>query len=432
MDDYLEIDIKKIFKKLLLQWYWILGITLIIGLLTFLHFYLKEDLYESRSKVALIEPRYQARFVSDPSLSDTSLAPQDFKTNIITSNLPMPSEAFINGAVTSPEVIRRLFKEWTYPGKDEISMYKFAENNLQVSLEGRGSIVVLAVKASTPEEAAALANLWAELAVEQINSTYFNINEDMIDYFQQKLEIAEADCDQSGKALVSFAVQDNSELLQIQLDNLTVKANATLQRRMALQSAESDVMGILSYIQSLSPDSTVRQGDLLNFTLIQTRVYGSPFITGQEDSSAQLQIVLDRVHEQLSNSDFTDSLNGWTEVIRSEMSNLDLAYAALGPEISALQSVITEIELERAILETEHNLNESTFRSLKTKLEEVTLNIETSGGNATFLGEVDPVPEALPHNTVRNTLIAIIASFVLVSLLVLVVDWWKADTKTEE
>lgn len=433
MDDYLEIDIKKIIKKLLLQWYWILGITLIIGFLTFLNFYLKDDFYESRSRIALIEPRFQAQFQSNPSPSDPSLTSGSYNTNITTSRLAIPSESLISSAVTSDKVILQLFSEWSNPDKNEISLENFVENNLEVSLESKGSIITLAVKAQTSEEAADLSNIWVKLAIEQINSTFFSTDEDMIAYFQEQMENAKSTRDNSGEALVEFAAQDNSEFLQIQLDNLNMKASETLQRRRVLEAAESDIMGILAYVESLSPDVMARQRDLLNFTLIQSRIYGSSVLTGQADSPVQLQIVVDPSQEDLTNSEFIEVLNGWSKVIRSEMSNLDSAHAALGPEISALQSMIKEIQLERNLLDTDYSLNESTYKTLKTKLEEVKLDISfTAGGNAILVNRAYPTQEALPHNTVRNTLIALVASVVLVSLLILVVDWWKSDNKKEE
>jgi len=233
MDDYLEIDIKKLIKNLLSRWQWIIGVTLLAGIAVFLMFYLKEDTFEAKAKIALIQPRFEAQFNS----------------NITTSDIEMPSEGFITNAVMSNDILVELFAAWSNPEKNEIPLEKFAENNLSVSLESKGAIVTLISKAKTPEEAAELANLWAELAVKQINSTYYGIDVDKVAYFQEQMELAKTARLESGEALVEFAANDNSNFLQIELNNLNAKAGDTLQRRMVLEAAESDVMGILDYLQ---------------------------------------------------------------------------------------------------------------------------------------------------------------------------------------
>ena len=49
MNDYLEIDIKKLLKSLLSRWYWIIGVTLLVGITVFLMFFLKKDAFEAKS-----------------------------------------------------------------------------------------------------------------------------------------------------------------------------------------------------------------------------------------------------------------------------------------------------------------------------------------------------------------------------------------------
>lgn len=416
MNDYLEIDIKKLLKSLLSRWYWIIGVTLLVGITVFLMFFLKKDAFEAKSIIALIQPRFEA----------------EFNSNITTSDLTMPSEGFITNAVTSNDILLELFAAWSNPEKNDIPLEKFAENNLNVELESKGAIVTLIVKAETPEEAASLANHWAELAIKQINSTYFGIDVDQVAYFQEQMEIAKAARLESGNALVEFAAKDNSNYLQIELDNINAKAGDILQRRAVLEAAESDVMGILDYLQGYDLDAIARQSDLLNFTLIQSRVYSSPVVNGLADSPIQLQLVASSTDEQLTNREFTETLNNWTEVLRSEIAALQEEHAALITEITALQSTIKAIQQERSLLETDYSLNESTFKTLKTKLEEVTLNIDTADGNAKLLSEALPPQESVPHNTVRNTLIASIAAGVLTSIVILLIDWWKTDEEAEK
>lgn len=416
MEDYLEIDIKKIIKKLISKWYWIFGAALLIGVSTFLFFFLKKDIYESKSMIALVQPRFQAEFGSD----------------ITTSDLTMPSEGFLTDAVMSNEIVQELFSAWTNPEKDEIPLEKFVKNNLSVTLNSKGAVVVLAAKAETAQEATDLANLWAELAVKQINTTYYGIDADQVVYFEEQIESAKLAYDTSGDALVEFAAKDNSDYLQIQLNNINAKVGDTIQRRMVLEAAESDVIGMVEYLGNYEPEAIVRPSDLLNFTLIQSRVYGSPVVSGLAGSPIQLQLVAESTGEDITNQEFIEVLNGWSATLRTKMLNLDEENIALVSEITELQSVIKEIHQERSLLETDYSLNESTYKTLKTKLEEVRINIDSTDSNAKMLSVALPPEEAIPHNTVRNTLIALIAATILASIAILLIDWWKTDKEPEE
>jgi len=415
MDDYLEIDIKKILKKLISKWYWIIGAALLIGLATFFFFYLKKDVYESKAIIALVQPRFEAQF----------------KSNITTSDLAMPSEGFLTDAVLSNEIVQELFAAWTNPEKNEVPLESF-KKSLNVTLNSKGAVIILAVRATTPQEAADLTNLWAELAVKQINTTYYGIDADQVVYFEEQIESAKFAYDKSGDDLIEFAAKDNSDYLQIQLDNVNAKVGDTLQRRAVLEAAESDVMGMVQYLGAYDLEAIVRPSDLLNFTLIQSRVYGSSVVSGLDGSPIQLQLVIDSNEQDLTNREFIEVLNGWTATLQNEISNLDAENTALVSEIMELQSAIKTFQQERSLLETDYALNETTYKTLKTKLEEVRLNIDSAESNAKMLSVAIPPEEAIPHNTVRNTLIALIAATVLASIAILLIDWWKTDKEPEE
>lgn len=219
MDDYLEIDLKKIIQTLFDKKIWIIGVTLAIGLAIFFFFFLKPDEFESKAMIALIQPRYQAQFGSD-----------------IATNVPaIPSEALITNTALGNEFVQKLFLAWSEPQKDEMSLVNFSEDYLKISLENKGAVVILSVKASTPEEAARLANFWADLTTKLLNSTYYGIDEAQVVYFQNQLGQAKLARDTSSDAIVEFAAMDTSDYLNIQLANINAKVADILQRKQVLE-----------------------------------------------------------------------------------------------------------------------------------------------------------------------------------------------------
>lgn len=416
MDDVIEIDIKKIIRKLLGKWYWIVGSAFVVGLATFLIFFLKPDVFESKVMVALIQPRYEANFNSD----------------ITTSDITSPTEAFIKNAVLTNEIVAQLFQIWVGSETKDVTIDAFTEQNLTVSLDGKGTIVNLSVKSDTAEKAAELANLWGELAVKQINSTYFGIDQEQVTYFETQLAEAITARNNSSNALVEFAATDISSYLGIQLTNLNAQVGDTIQRKQVLESAVFDVLGILDSIKGTQPEAPVRQGDLLNFTLVQTRVYGSPVVAGLANSPIQLQLGWDTGTDELTNAEFTQAMQSWNDVLQSQIDELALLNEDLASQVTSLQSQIKSINLERSLLETDYSLNEGTYKNIKTKLEEVQLNIQTAEGNAKVLSSAIPAEESVPHNTVKNTLIAVVAAGVLSVFVVLLLDWWKTEDEPAE
>lgn len=403
MDDYLEIDLKKIIKKLLAKWFWILGVTLAVGLAAFFFFFQEPDVFEAKAMIALIQPRYEAHFDS----------------NITTANPAMPGEELITNVALSNEIVQKLFPEWSAPQKAEIS------------LESKGAVVILSVKSDTPEEAAELANLWADLTIKQLNSTYYGIDDAQVGYFQDQLEQAKLARGQSSDALVKFASTDLSNYLKIQLGNINAQVG-TLQKKQALEAAIFDVQGILDYLPGDDPDTLVRQNDLLNFTLIQSRVYASQVVAGLAGSPIQMQLAYQTSTEGTTYRDFTAILKEWIVVLNASIAELDVTNAPLSAEVTALQSQIKDIQMERSLLETDYNLNESTYKTLKTKLEEVLLNFNPERGNAQVLSRAIPPVGSLPDGTVKNTLIAMVAGMILSIIAVLLLDWWKAEDKPLE
>lgn len=416
MDDVIEIDIKKYIRKILSKWKWILGVTLIAGLAIFLFFYTKADVYKAKAVLVISKPRYEVRLGSD----------------ITTSVFAVPSEEFISNAVHSGGILSTLFSEWDDPKKGTVDLDQFVANNLEVSIEGKGTVIVLSVKSASPEESAKLANLWAELAAAQINLSYYGIDPNQVQNFTDQLDNARLVRENTGNALVEFSKTDQTEFLLIKQQNLNARVADAFQRKQVLEAAEFDVLGMLDYLEDYSPDELARQGDLLNFTLIQTRVYGSPVAGGLASSPNQLQLVYQSSTESLTNQEFIDILKTWVKVLQSSIQELEEQSTSLISEVTALQAQIKDIGKRRGFLETDFTLSDSTYTTLRTKVEEVLLNDQTSSGNAKLLSEASVSTQPLPHNTVTNTIIAMVGSALLSIIVVLISDWWRTEEESAE
>lgn len=140
-----------------------------------------------------------------------------------------------------------------------------------------------------------------------------------------------------------------------------------------------------------------------------------------------MQLAYETSSQGMTYRDFLATLTDWIVVLNASIAELDVTNDSLAAQVTAHQSQIKNIRMECSLLETDYSLNESTYKTLKTKLEEVLLNFDPLRGNAQVLSKAIPPEESLPHGTVKNTLIAMVAGGILSSIVALLLNWWKTE-----
>ena len=206
MSDYFEIDLRKIVKNILINWYWVVAPALLLGIGVFLFSYFQPDYYRVQAQFAITDLPYSAQF----------------DDRYITHIQDIPPETAIKSTVMSNEITTALFELYECPETKggNCAIKQFRDNVLNVELAEKGMLVALIVRAESRENAALLANAWASLAMEAINNTYFGVESDPVLFFESQAALALTEVEKAGQKLVSFAGENSLAVLRNELADL--------------------------------------------------------------------------------------------------------------------------------------------------------------------------------------------------------------------
>jgi uncharacterized protein involved in exopolysaccharide biosynthesis len=101
--------------------------------------------------------------------------------------------------------------------------------------------------------------------------------------------------------------------------------------------------------------------------------------------------------------------------------------------VTGLQTRIQALENEKLRLDTDYAIQLSAYEIIAKKYEEVTLTLmEGEGEYARMVSQAVVPDERLPHNTVRNTAIGLVAGGFLALAGVILFDWWRMGAPAPE
>lgn len=425
MDDYLEIDLRKIIKNLLSKWYWVVLPAIVIGLGAFLYSYTLPDVYQATARFALTEPPYAA----------------NFENRYQTTALQKPSEDALRNLVLNDEIASNLYDLWDCEEKESCTVRQFKQNQLEVAIGDKGMLVSLIVETESRENTALLANTWLKLAMEAVVSNYYGYETDQITFFETQTALSQANLDEAAQRLTDFAGENPLQILRNELNDHLAGQEQTLQAIRTLENAQVDVQALIAQLEFENPRSLLDPNYRMSYQLIQTRVLNNAVtiqIGGSETlgtSLSQLSIEIGNVVETKTVSEFITFLENWLTVIDDTIAQHELAGESLTGNITALQTQIQSLENEAMALQADFERQQTVHEILATKYQEVLLTMpegESGYVNVVNAASVPAPDDRLPHNTVRNTAIGLIAGGFLGLAGVMVVDWWKTSDEPEE
>jgi len=415
MEDYVEIDIRKVIKNLLAHWLWILLPTLLVGAAVYLYLNNQPRRYEARASFMLSDPAYQVSLTGE----------------IRTTAPRRPSQDALKTLMLNDQIVTVLFDLWDCDPdvKENCSLNAFRGNKLNVITGPDMMLVTLVVEGQNPENNALLANTWADLAVEAVNTTFYGLQQEQLDFFDQQTANARRTLDQAEADLVSFAETDPRVGLSNQLDTLITSQREKLRQIRSLEEARADLINLFAQLDAKPAAAALDPVHRFSLTLIQTRVY-----SGFTWESAPIQLLVD-INENPENQtvgDFQDLVTSFLAQIENRVENLQGEQAELTQPISTLRAEIRAIDNQESALQSEHARRLKIYELSASKLEEVSLTFEANrGSGATIIQRVDPAQpgQMLARNTVRNTALAAAVTGMLAVAGVILVDWWQDDEK---
>ncbi|PKO09672.1 MAG: hypothetical protein CVU40_10285 [Chloroflexi bacterium HGW-Chloroflexi-2] len=406
MDDVIEIDLRKLILNLLANWKLIIGISFVLGLAAFLYSFLQPDIYQAKAVIAVTKPRYIANF--DPQYQ--------------TVNTTAPTSKALLDVVNSDVILSQVYDFWQGEKKELVSFDNFRDNAIEASAGGDTSILVLKVMLENPNEAAALANQWAQLSVKRINSLYSGVDDNQLLFFDNQIEITTQNLDNAKIALEEFEARDQSTLISNELDSLFALQSSSLRKQRLLENARQDALGILQTLENSNASTQVVSQIHDNFKVLQLRLYAD---SGFEQSPLQLQLSNSPVGESLTVAQLRILINDWVEVLDDQYEELEGNTTLVEEQVLAYQQQLRKYYNQHQTLELQYKVIKDTYETLLRKQREVRISSDEHSGDAQVASQARVPEERMPHNTVRNTAIALVAGGILEVIFVILHGWFK-------
>ena len=421
MDDYLEIDLRKIIKNIIAKWYWVVLSTVLIGAGIFLYSYLyMADTFRAKATIIITDPR------SVTSVLDISNG----------SVLTMPSASAVQRLALSDDIMLQLLERWDFDEKEGITLSGLREI-LAIEAYDDAMLYTLSTEFTNAVAAADLANNWANLVVDKVNADYFYYDEAIVEQISTQLATAKSNLDQADAALIDFIENDRRSLLTDRLSSLKSDQSSNFGLQRQLRSVRFDALGILSQLED-QPDATrVDNAFRINFLLLQSRLYsGQSDLTLESPSNSFILSTTDLENQDLDYitvGDFRDTIEIWVDVIDDQLTQLESEEEFYLPTINQIETENRTLEYQLEILTADFNTASQIYAVLLENYEETKISMEIMGEGYVKLASAAAVPdEGLPHNTVRNTLIGLAAGGILGLAGVVIVDWWKSGNSIKE
>ncbi|MDY6846363.1 MAG: Wzz/FepE/Etk N-terminal domain-containing protein, partial [Chloroflexota bacterium] len=351
MDDYLEIDLRKIIKNILSKWYWVVIPAAVIGIAVFLYsFFLLGDSYKANATVIITNPRYVANFVDSFQTDDP----------------PKPSASAIKSLASSDEVILQLFDLWETEEKSEKTKKAFREK-LSIEASDSDMLYTLSVEDKNAQEAAKLANAWADLVVDKVNADFFSYDAEMITLFEAQLSESKSKMESAETVLINFIEDDQRALLSDRLSAIKADQSQTFSKQGLLKEAKFNAQGLLAQLETEADTAQVDNSYRLSYLLLQSQLYSSGTDIMLESpmdsinvSSLELQNQYDL--DFMTVSEFRLMLENWIATIDDQIAQLESEEDSYIAAINQLEAEIRSLDYQENLLEADVSTYTNTYK----------------------------------------------------------------------
>jgi succinoglycan biosynthesis transport protein ExoP len=410
-----EIDLRAYVAVLIRSWKWIAGLALVAAVAAFVVSLLLPPTYEAAAVVIITEPRYQMQF--DPRFETVDRWTPAYKA--------FPTLA------TSDEVLQSVLAAYAPSPEAGIEAWKLRtlSGMVEATSEGDPSLVVLRVRFRSAEDAAAIANLWADELARHGNEIYSESEEDVA-FFEEQVAQAGQALDGADAALVEFEARNQYNIVDAQLESLRQAQADYLADQRAIAYIVQDIQGLRAQLAQQPADRPISLADDLTALLLQIKAFNLlqvKALDAQASAPIQLQIDSAGSFSDKSPAEQIAFLDDLVATVEAKSSEIEGRLAELEPQMLALQRRLQEVDAESERLTNARDLASETYRTLARKLEEARISAREDNG-VLQVGSYAAVPEnPVSPRKMLNTAVAGVLGLMLGVFGAFAVEWWRAD-----
>jgi uncharacterized protein involved in exopolysaccharide biosynthesis len=291
--------------------------------------------------------------------------------------------------------------------------------------------LMLKVHSRSPQDAAGLANTWADVLVETGNKIFGDTVKD-VTFFQEQVAQAALTLDAADEAVIEFEARNQSGIITTQLESLLQAQADYLNDQRTIGSITQDIQGLREQLarQQLARQSdteSVSFADSLTALLLQIRAFNSRVTVAENQISTPIELRIDNI-ESLSSKSSVEQIAFLDELVttlQAKSEEIEAQLAELEPQMLALQQGLQQFTAEKDRLIRSQQLASETYLTLARKLDEARIAAQEENG-ALQVGSYAAVPESPvgPHR-LRNAAMAGILGLMLGVLGALVIEYWR-------
>jgi len=400
-----EIDLRAYVLVLLKYWKWILGTTAAAAVVALVVSFLLPPTYEATALVAIQAPQYVMQF--DPRFETLTR---------------QPAYKAYPDLAEGDEVLETLFARLN-PRPVEIETLRDLREMVEAKAGTDPSVVRLTVRARDPQEAARIANLWAELFVAHANRVY-GASDEELRQLEGQLAQAQAELEAAEQALIEFQARNQASILDARLDSLKSDQAHYLADQRSITYILQDIQALREQLARQPDERPASLADDLTTLFLQIKAFNA-----QASAPIQLQV---NSAESLSNKSIGETialLDDMARALEAKSAEIGQRLEELRPQILSLQEQLQEVYTESDRLTRQRDLAKETYTALARKVEETRIAVQGAQSTAR-LGSRAAVPEkpASPRKLL-NTAVAGALGLMLSVFGAFVWEWWRSGVE---
>jgi succinoglycan biosynthesis transport protein ExoP len=405
-----EIDLRQYLEVLVQRWKWIVALTVIAALVAAaISFFVLQPTYEARALVLITGPRYQLRF--DPRVETISDFAAAYKA--------YPSLA------TSDDLLKQVLNVLDPPLPENERTLQALKAKVGASTGADPSLLELKVTNAAPQQAAQVANTWAEQYVLYVNELYGRRSEDVV-FFTEQLESARQALEAAEEALIDFQARNQASILDAELTSARQAQTDYLADQRAIVRITQDIQALRDQLAEQPSSRASSLADDLTALLLQIKAFNA-------ESTVPVQLQISSA-ESLSDKSIAEQiafLDNLMVNVKAKSAEIDAQLNELAPEILRLQQALEEVETELDRLTRDRDVAKNTYLTLANKVEEARIAAQDETGEVQLASRASvPISPVGPRKLMNTAIAGFLGLFVGV-FAAFFVQYWQSPRETD-
>lgn len=364
-----EIDLREYIDVLIRHWKAIVALTVIAAIVAGVVSFLLPPTYEATALVAAVQPKYQMRF--DPK----------FET---LNNTQLPLKAYPALAI-SDDVLLKVIATLDNVLEEEEREFHVFSKMVEATSGADPSLIALKASSRDPVKAARIANVWADVVVQEINDLYGQTDEEA-QFFEEQVTIAEANLKSAEEALIAYQATNQTNILNTRIAALQSSLRAYYDAAQAVQLVIRDAHNLIARLRLQPSDAPASLGDDLASLLLEVQS-----LSTQQQLPIEFQVTSVQSFSGKTVGEQIQLLEDMVSTLSDKVAALEAEAEKLKPQILGLQEQQQEALTEYERLKRTVDTTKEVYLTVVRKAEEARIAAE-SGGDEIRLASYAAVP----------------------------------------